>query len=87
VEAVAHARARGYGRPVIADIDLDSGGAAGGLLLLFLLFGLYFWLCWSIARYAERKGQNPALFFTLGVLVSPIVSGITALLIRDPRDG
>jgi ABC-type multidrug transport system permease subunit len=84
---VAHGHARGYGRDVLAYLDTSSGGSIGGLLVLALFFGLYLALCWSIAKYAERKGQNLALFFVLGLLVSPIVSFISALLINDPRQG
>ena len=73
---------------MIGYLDPDSGGGLViGLLALLLLFALYFWICWAIAKYAERKGQNFALFFLLGLLVSPIVSFIVALVVRDPRDG
>jgi hypothetical protein len=57
-----------------------------GAVLFLSIFLLYFAACWWIAKYAERKGQNLALFFLLGVLVSPIISLIAALLVRDPRD-
>jgi hypothetical protein len=64
-----------------------TGGAIGASLIFTVVFGLYLWLCWSIAKYAERKGENPALFFALGVLVSPIISFVAAVLVRDPREG
>jgi hypothetical protein len=63
----------------VAEIDV------GGVLALFLFFGLYLGACWATAKYAERKGQNFAVFFLLGVLISPIVAWIAAMIIRDPR--
>jgi hypothetical protein len=59
------------------------------VLAVLLLCVLYTVLCWAIARHAQHKGQSFALFFGLGMMVSPLISLIVALFIdeRAPADG
>jgi hypothetical protein len=68
---------------VLASLNLATA------LAVLLLCVLYVVLCWGIARHAQRKGQSFALFFGLGLMVSPLISLIVALFIdeRAPADG
>jgi uncharacterized membrane protein YedE/YeeE len=75
---------------VLAYLDPASGPSAATIVGVGLvIFVIYFAICWWIARYAERKGQSFIGFLLLGVLVSPIISLIVALVIDDraPRPG
>jgi ABC-type sulfate transport system permease subunit len=67
---------------VLASLSLAAA------LAVLLLCVLYVALCWAIARHASNKGQSFALFFTLGLIVSPLISLIVALFIdeRAPAD-
>jgi hypothetical protein len=69
---------------VLAYLDTSSGPGAGTIVGVGLfIFVIYFLICWWIARYAERKGQSFIAFLLLGVLVSPIISLIVALVIDE----
>jgi Short C-terminal domain len=69
---------------VLAYLDIDSGPSAGAIVGVVLVISvIYFAICWWIARYAESKGQSFLGFLLLGVLVSPIISLIVALVIDD----
>ena len=65
---------------MLAYLDPGAGTFVGVALVGF---ALYFAICWWIARYAEGKGQSFIGFLLLGVLVSPIISLIVALVIDD----
>lgn len=67
----------------------DNGLAIGVVVLLVvgLLIAavLYVVLCVVIARYASRKGQSFVLFLLVGLIVSPLLSGFIALLLRPTQ--
>ena len=59
-----------------------------GLILSPLALFVLLVLLWAvpsylIARYAGRKGHSFGGFLLLGLVISPIVSGIVALLVAD----
>jgi hypothetical protein len=66
--------------PVFPYLYIDWGTMIGVGLVLFIPYLL---ASWAIARYAARKGQSFAGFLLLGLLISPIISLIVALVIED----
>lgn len=54
------------------------------LALAVAVFALYVWIVGHIALHAQRKGQSYVVFFAIGFLVSPLLSGLIVLLLRDP---
>ena len=57
----------------------------GPLELLILIVPLWIFPSYLVAKYAERKGQSFAAFMFIGLIVGWFITGIAALIIRDPR--
>ena len=52
--------------------------------VIFVAFaGFYLFAVWVFADYAESRGYGFLLFFLLGLVVSPLVSGLAALVAPD----
>ncbi len=70
---------------VLAYLDPNSGGPDAGTIVAVGLVGfvIYFLICWWIARHAESKGHSFIGFLLLGLLISPIISLIVALVIDE----
>ena len=55
-----------------------------GLTLFFVAAaGFYLFAVWLFADYAESRGYSFLLFFLLGLVISPLVSGLAALVAPD----
>jgi len=57
----------------------------GPIELAILIVPLWILPAYLVAKYAERKGQSFAAFMFIGLIVGWFITGIGALLIRDPR--
>ncbi len=57
----------------------------GPLERLILIVPLWILPSYLVAKDAERKGQSFAIFMFIGLIVGWFITGIAALIIRDPR--
>ena len=51
--------------------------------MILALVGVYIFAAWLFADYAESRGYSFPLFFLLGLIISPLVSGLLALVVPD----
>ena len=70
---------------LIAYIDPGSDDGLGLPVFLgvFVAVALWITLSFFVARYAEGKGQSFAGFLLLGILISPVLAAVGALLVGD----
>ena len=55
------------------------------ILVLISAFTVWLWFSFVVARYAERNGQSFLAFVLLGLLVSPFIALIAAVLVGERR--
>ena len=56
------------------------------LLLYFLFIGVYLWLCYEVAKYAERRGHGFWLFFFISLFLNPVVGYMIAAVVVESDD-
>lgn len=71
---------------MLAYLDPGDDEGLSGLAVFLIVFAIVtVWLGASffVAKYAERKGQSFLGFALLGILVSPLISLIAAIIVGD----
>jgi hypothetical protein len=59
---------------------------AGEIALAFALIGLYVWVCTLVATYADRRGRSYLVFLMVGLLTSPLVALVAAVVLGEPPE-